>query len=92
MFLPPPTRSQYSILVRVGVGVRLRARGRCRCRVRTRLRLGVGVRVRVGFQDGVGVQSAHGFLRAAPLATNCWPEGGGGGAVGVLGPAEPLPL
>ena len=87
MFLPPPSRSQYSILVRVGV----RARGRCR--VRARLRVGVGVRVRVGFKDSGGVQSgqnfpsggfgahgvsrafcAHGLLRVAPLATDCWPE------------------
>ena len=39
MFLPPPTRSQYSILVRARAGVRVQARGR----VWTRLTVGVGV-------------------------------------------------
>ena len=39
---------------------------------------------------------AHGCLGAAPLATNCWPKahgerGGGGGVVGVQGPAESPP-
>ena len=53
MFLPPPARSQYSILVRATV--RGRRRGRGRCRVRTRLRVGVGVGVRVGFNDSIGV-------------------------------------
>ena len=98
MFLPPPARSQYSILVRVQV--RARARLGARGRGRTRLRVGVGVRVKVGYKDSAGVQSgqnfplggfgacgasgafgAHGLLRAAPLATNCWPpapRGGGG--------------
>ena len=66
-----------------------------RARAGARLRVGVGVRVKVGFKDSVGVPSgqnltlgpfgAHGLLRAAPLATDCWLEaprevwGGGGG-------------
>ena len=61
MFLPPPIRSQYSILVRVRVRARdrLGARSRGRGRGRTRLRVGVGVRVRVGFKDSAGVQSGQ---------------------------------
>ena len=61
-FLPPPARSQYSILVRV----RFRAMGTDRGR--TRLRVGVGVRVTMGFKDNVqngqnfplGAFGAHG--------------------------------
>ena len=49
MFLPPPARSQYSILVRV------RVTGRVRCRLRSKLRVGVGVRVKVEFKDSVGM-------------------------------------
>ena len=98
MILPPPARSQNSILVRArGTG-----------RIRTWRRVGAGVRVRVGFKDSVGVQSgqnfplgtfsAHGASRApgadgrlgaAPLATNCWleaPKGGGGGGRGSWHP------
>ena len=45
MFLPPPARSQYSILVR----------DRVRFRVRRRLRVGAGIRVKVGSKDSVGV-------------------------------------
>ena len=93
MFPPPPARSQYSVLIR--------GRGRGRGRGRTRLRVGMSVRVRVGFKDRVGVQNgqnfpscafgahgasgAYGLLRAAPLATDCWPEaplGRGGGGEG----------
>ena len=51
----------------------------------------------VGAHGASGTFGAQGLLRAAPLATNCWPEapkGGGGGLVGVLGPVEspPSPL
>ena len=68
------------------------------------VRVSVGFRDSVGVPSGQifplggfgahgvsGAFGAHGLLRAAPLATNCWPEaprGGGGGVVGVLGPAE----
>ena len=48
-----------------------------------------------GARGVLGAFGAHGLLRAAPLATNCWPEaprgGGGAGVVGVLGPAESPP-
>ena len=39
----------------------------------------------------LGALGTHRLLRPVPLTTNCWPEaplGGGGGGVGVLGPAE----
>ena len=49
MFLPPPARSQYSVLIRV------RVMGRVRCRVKSRLRVGVGIRVKVGLKYSVGV-------------------------------------
>ena len=42
-----------------------------------------------GAHGASGAFGARGLLRAAPLATNCWPRGGGG--VGVQGPAEPQP-
>ena len=42
-----------------------------------------------GAHGASGAFGAHGLLRAAPLATNCWPEAPRAGrGVGVLGPAE----
>ena len=69
MFLPPPARSQYSILVRV----RVRVRGRVRCR----LRVGVGVGVKVGFKDSVGVQSGQNGQRGVPPIHATAPGQGG---------------
>ena len=96
------------VRVRVRVQVRARARlgARGRGRVRTRLRVRVGFEDSAGVQSGqkfplggfgahgaLGAFGAHGLVRAAPLATNCWPEApwGGGGGVGVLGPTESPP-
>ena len=92
MFPPPPAQSQYSVLIRArGRG---RGRGRTRLRVGVGVRVRVGFKDSVGVQSGQtfplggfgahgasGAFSAHGLLRAAPLATNCWPEApqGGGG-------------
>ena len=63
----------------------------------------VGFKDSVGVQSGqifpsaafgghgeLGAFGAHGLLRAAPLATNCWPWWVGGVA-SVLGPEEPPP-
>ena len=70
------------------------------------VRVRVGFRDNVGVQNGqnltlgafgahgpLGAFGAYGLLRAAPLATNCWPEAprGGGGVVNVLGPTELAP-
>ena len=42
----------------------------------------------------LGAFGAHRLLRPVPLTANCWPEAplaGGGGGLGVLGPAESAP-
>ena len=76
MFLPPPARSQYSILVTV------RVRGTVRCRVTSRLRVGVGVRLKVGFKDSVGVQSGQNGQGGGCLPSTLQRRGRKGGHVG----------
>ena len=69
-------------------------------RVKVGFKDSVGVQIGQNFPKGTfgvhgasGALGAHGRLRATPWATDCWPKApGGGGAVGVLGPAESPPL
>ena len=71
----------------VRAGVRGWGRVRTRLRVGVGIRVRVGFKDSVGVQNGqklpsgafgareaLGAFGAHGLLRPAPLATNCWPE------------------
>ena len=79
----PPARSQYSVLIRtrlrVGVGVRVRVGLKDSTGVQSGQNFHLGS---FGAHGASGAFGAHGLLRAAPLATKCWPEAPGGGGGG----------
>ena len=90
----PHTNSGPSLGLELGLGLGVRV-GSGLGRVGAGVRVRFGFKDKVGVQSGQNFPSgtfgahgasrvfgAHGRLRAAPLATNCWPEapGGGGGS------------